>query len=45
MYDIKQAHEDGRHASSHPADVTFWAKVGCAACAARPTNLAAKAVK
>lgn len=33
-YSIDQAHRDGRHASTHPADRKFWIAVGCLGCQA-----------
>ena len=34
MYDIDQAHEDGRHASASSLDRRYWVKAGCTKCSA-----------
>lgn len=31
-YTLNQAHADGRHASTHPADRLYWLKAGCTGC-------------
>lgn len=36
-HDIDRAHEDGRHAGRHPADIGFWVRRGCTGCAATHT--------
>lgn len=38
MYEIIEAHEDGRHATANAEDIAFWAKAGCPECAKRPAG-------